>query len=148
MPLTELALTPSQPEQRSWLSGAPPTDAELATAKAAGVRAVLDLRPAAEGSAATDAARVTAAGLRTLRIEVAGPTGLTRENATDFAKLVSDPAQGPLLLHCATGNRVGALTALKAVWLDGMTPDAALVLGRATGLTRLEPAVRAALGLG
>ena len=64
------------------------------------------------------------------------------------AQLVSDPAQGPLLLHFATGNRVGALTALKAVWLDGMTPDAALVLGRATGLTRLEPAVRAALGLG
>lgn len=148
MPITELALTPSLPARRAWLSGAPPTDAELAAAKAAGVRVVLDLRPATEGSAAADAARATASGLRALRIEVAGPAGLTRENVAAFAQLIDDPAQTPLLIHCATGNRVGALTALKAFWLDGMAAPAALDLGRAAGLTKLEPAVRAALGLG
>ena len=147
MPIVELALTPSQPARRAWLAGAPPTDAELGAAKAAGVRAVLDLRPAAEGSAAADAARASAAGLRALRIEVAGAAGLTRENIAAFARLVDDPAQAPLLIHCASGNRVGALTALKAFWLDGMAAQPALDLGRAAGLTKLEPAVRAVLGL-
>lgn len=148
MPIVELVLTPSRPQQHDLLSGAPPTDAELAAAKAAGVRSVLDLRPAAEGSAVADAARAAASGLAVQRIEVAGAAGLTRENVLAFAAIVDAPARAPLLVHCATGNRVGALTALKAAWLDGMAPQAALELGRSAGLTKLEPAVRAALGLG
>ncbi len=146
MSLIELALTPSHPVRRTLLCGAPPTDAELARAKMLGARAVLDLRPAAEGSASADAARATAAGFESLRIEVAGAAGLTPANVRAFAKAVDDPALAPLLVHCATGNRVGALTALKAVWHDSMAPPAAIELGRAAGLLKLEPAVRAALG--
>jgi protein tyrosine phosphatase (PTP) superfamily phosphohydrolase (DUF442 family) len=148
MPIVELALTPSRPQQRDLLCGAPPTDAELAAARAAGVRSVLDLRPVAEGSAAADAARAAAGGLAVQRVEVAGAAGLTRENVVAFAAILDAPARAPLLLHCATGNRVGALTALKAAWLDGMPPQAALELGFRAGLTKLEPAVRAALKLG
>ena len=48
---------------------------------------------------------------------------------------------GEVLLHCASGNRVGALLALAAVQVDGASPEAALTLGRAAGLKSLEPVV-------
>lgn len=147
MAITEVALTPTHPERRTLLCGGPPSDADLARAKALGARAVLDLRPATEGSASHDAARAIGAGLKALRIEVAGPAGLTPENVRAFAEAVDDAALAPLLVHCASGNRVGALAALKAGWVDGLAPDAALELGRTAGLTKLEPAVRTALGL-
>jgi hypothetical protein len=51
------------------------------------------------------------------------------------------------MVHCASGNRVGALLALRANRLEGASPEDALELGLDAGLTRLEPAVREALGL-
>ena len=36
---------------------------------------------------------------------------------------------------------------MRAFWLDGARPDAALDLGLRAGLTKLEPAVRLLLGL-
>ncbi len=148
MAIVELALTPRHPERRTLLCGGPPTDADLAHAKTLGARAVLDLRPAAEGSASADAQRVAAAGFTPLRIAIAGAAGFTPDNVRAFALAVDDPAQVPLLVHCGTGNRVGALAALKAVWHDGLAADAAIALGRAAGLTKAEAAVRTALGLG
>ena len=53
-------------------------------------------------------------------------------------------ARGNVLIHCASGNRVGALVALHARG-TGATPDEALALGKAAGLAGLEPAVRARL---
>ena len=48
----------------------------------------------------------------------------------------------PVLLHCGSGNRVGALLALAAFHVDGRPADAALQYGLDSGLTRLEPVVR------
>ena len=44
-------------------------------------------------------------------------------------------------------NRVGALMALKAFKVDGATPADALAIGKAAGVTRLEPVMRKLLGL-
>jgi hypothetical protein len=51
------------------------------------------------------------------------------------------------VIACASGNRVGALLALREFWLEDAEPEAALALGKAAGLTRLEPSVRLLLGL-
>jgi len=50
-------------------------------------------------------------------------------------------------LHCATGNRVGALIALQVFWLQELTPQEALDKGLKAGLTRLRPHVEEVLGL-
>ncbi|HKJ95517.1 MAG TPA: hypothetical protein VKA32_07805, partial [Gammaproteobacteria bacterium] len=50
-----------------------------------------------------------------------------------------------LMVHCASGQRVGALVALKAGWIDGLPVDQAMEVGRKAGLERLEPVVRAQL---
>ena len=55
-------------------------------------------------------------------------------------------APGKVLVHCSTGNRAGALMAL-AAHAQGLPAADALALGKAAGLTGLEPAVRGKLGL-
>ena len=45
-------------------------------------------------------------------------------------------------MHCASGNRVGALMAISSVELDGATVEDAIAVGKAWGLTRLEGRVR------
>ncbi len=52
----------------------------------------------------------------------------------------------PVLVHCGSGNRVGALFALRAAWLQGVAPAEAVALGKAAGMTALEPAIRGILG--
>ncbi|MCB1596489.1 MAG: hypothetical protein KDI87_02140 [Gammaproteobacteria bacterium] len=46
------------------------------------------------------------------------------------------------MIHCTSSNRVGALIALRAATLQGMSGDAAVELGKTWGLGSLEPAVR------
>ena len=43
-------------------------------------------------------------------------------------------------MHCASGNRVGALMALRASQ-NGASAEEAMAAGKAAGLTRLEPVV-------
>ena len=54
----------------------------------------------------------------------------------------------PAMVHCASGNRVGAMLALKAAWIDGASPEEALQLGVDAGLTRLHDRVATLLEQG
>jgi protein tyrosine phosphatase (PTP) superfamily phosphohydrolase (DUF442 family) len=54
---------------------------------------------------------------------------------------------GPVYLHCASGNRVGASWALYQAERKGVPAEDALALGRAAGLGSLESTVRSILGL-
>ena len=48
---------------------------------------------------------------------------------------------GPVLIHCASSNRVGALLALRES-LRGASDEEALEFGKQAGMTRLEPLVK------
>lgn len=131
------------------LTGGQPSPEQLEAIAAAGYRTIVDLRPEGEpGAPADEAARAAALGLAYVRIPVAGAGELTEEKvrALDLALDAAEDA-GPVVVHCATGNRVGALLALRAALLDGVPPDAALEMGLGAGLTKLEPVVREMLGL-
>ncbi len=52
--------------------------------------------------------------------------------------------RGPVLLHCASGNRVGALLALRAR-MHGASPEEALELGNEAGLSSLRSTVETLL---
>jgi hypothetical protein len=75
------------------------------------------------------------------RIPVSGATGLTRENVETLDMLLDESSDDGTVLYCASSNRVGALLALRAYWLDGAEPDQALELGRRAGMTSLETRV-------
>ena len=71
----------------------------------------------------------------------------TSRSARALDLLLDEWGRYPIALACSSGNRAGALLALRAFWLDGADAASALELGLAAGLTRLEPSVRLLLGL-
>ena len=130
------------------LCGGQPAEDDLATAHAAGYRTVINLRADGESGFAWEPDAVKAAGMDYVAIPVAGAAGLTRENAARLdAALKQASAKGPVIVHCASGNRVGALLALRAAWVQGADPATALALGKASGLAGLESKVRELLGV-
>lgn len=44
----------------------------------------------------------------------------------------------PLLVHCASGNRVGATAALRAAWVEGHDAKDAIGIGKAWDLSLLR----------
>ncbi|TBR14238.1 MAG: hypothetical protein EPO46_01135 [Lysobacter sp.] len=115
--------------------------ADIAVLDKAGVRQVIDLTVDSETPDFDERARVKAAGMRYENLPIAGPHDLTRENVARFDRLLRD-ARRPVVVHCASSNRVGAMAALRAAWIDGQPVERAIAEGRRWGLKGLEPAVR------
>ncbi len=127
------------------LTGGQPTVEQFEKLAALGYKTVINLRSPAE-SGSTDPAAVQALGMSYLSLPITGASDLGRENAARLAEALAK-SEYPVVVHCASGNRVGALFAMKAFYVDGEGPEGALALGRAAGVTRLEPAVKRELGL-
>ncbi len=125
-------------------TGGQPDAAQLRQAAASGIRTVIDLRQPGEDRGFDETAVADELGLRYLRLPIAGAAGLTVANAGTLERLLAQ-AEGPVLLHCASGNRAGALLALINARGEGASVDQALELGRRAGMTSLEPVVRALL---
>lgn len=112
----------------------------------AGVRTVVNLRPAEEAPERDEAHEVREAGIAYVHIPVAGPEALTRGAAYALQQvLLSSPPT--VLVHCASANRAGALIALADAWFGSRDIENALALGRDAGMTALEPTVRVLLGV-
>jgi uncharacterized protein (TIGR01244 family) len=126
------------------LTGGQPTDEQLAALRDAGYKTVINLREPNERGTRGEAETVAELGMTYVSLPVKGAAGLTEENAAALAAAL-EQAERPLLLHCGSSNRVGALLALKAFWLEGASAEEALEIGRDGGMTRLESAVRGLL---
>lgn len=130
------------------VTGGQPSAEQLAGLAAAGFRTVVNLRADGEPSPVGEPeAAVEGLGMRYVHIPVAGAEGLDRENARALSEVLADEAAYPVAVYCGSGNRVGALLALEAAWIERAAPEEALELGLDAGLTRLEPQVRELLGL-
>src|SRR5690606_31751293 len=105
-----------------------------------GITTVINLRPQAEMDGRDEAVEVAAAGLAYFELPVAGAGDVTIDNARRLEELIAQ-APGPVLVHCASGNRVGALLALAEVDARGVGADQALAFGRSAGLGSLESRV-------
>ncbi len=106
----------------------------------AGYAAVIDLRGAEENRGFDEPAAVQELGLAYVAFPIEGRDAINFENARELDDLIRSQ-NGPVLVHCGSGNRVGALLALRASLL-GADDTASLEIGRAGGLTRLEDTVR------
>lgn len=129
------------------LSGGQVTQEQLAEAAAAGYRTVVSLRMPEELQEWDEPSAVEGLGMRFLSLPIAGAEGITRENAEKLAAILDEKDLRPMVLHCGSGNRIGALFALIAFQLEGKDAETALKVGQDAGLTRLEPVVREKLGL-
>lgn len=112
---------------------------------ALGFKTVVNLNTAEEGAEA-EGAMVTKSGMTYFNIAI--PTKApTAEQVAEFAKIAEDPNNYPILIHCESANRVGAMWALYRA-STGVPAEIAVQEGRTIGLkTSREPAVREQLGM-
>jgi uncharacterized protein (TIGR01244 family) len=122
--------------------GAQPTAEALRQARDAGITVVVNFRGENEDAGYDQAALADELGLMYLRMPVAGAQDLTPENVLRFDAVLRQVGDQPALLHCASGNRVGALYALHAARFGGKATEAAIEFGKAHGLAGLEDEVR------
>ncbi|MDH4047750.1 MAG: sulfur transferase domain-containing protein [Gammaproteobacteria bacterium] len=120
-------------------TGQPNADA-LKIAADAGYAAVIDLRGTDEDRGLDEQSAVEALGMKYISLPIADKAAVNYSNAEELDRLLAD-FDSPVLVHCGSGNRVGALVALRER-LHGATEADALEAGRAAGLTSLEPLVR------
>jgi len=129
------------------LTGGAPIDAAGYQALAAsGVHTFVDLRSAEEITPEIER-WIADAGLVHVRIPIADENDLDLGAARELAALLGDSSTGSKAVVCRTGNRSGALLALEAHWIEGLSAEEALTRGLEAGLTRFEPPVRQLLGL-
>jgi uncharacterized protein (TIGR01244 family) len=106
------------------------------------VQVVVNLRGAEEPVDFDEARLVEELGMTYFHLPIASAQDLNPENTRAFGALLEAIGGQPALMHCASGNRVGALHALHAGTTLGADVETALEHGRAHGMTSLEPAVR------
>ncbi len=127
------------------VSAGQPSAAQFEQAKQAGIKTVVNLRGPDEPGVAAEKALLERLGLRYVHIPItkgALEQGLSEENARKLAKIIAHAKEQPVLIHCASGNRVGALMALMAFYVEHKGLDEAIAFGRKAGLTGLERYVR------
>lgn len=120
-----------------------PTPSQWDAIRRRGVTTVINLRPDAEMDGRNEGYEVASAGMGYRQIGIAGAAGVTDANAARVQALI-EAADGPVLLHCSTGNRAGAMLAVIAA-RNGTPLEEALELGRRAGMSSLEDTVRSLL---
>lgn len=124
-------------------SAGQPNAQDFAAFADAGYVAVIDMRGPAEDRGLDEPTVVEGLGMTYISLPLASPDSINFENAAKLDAMLAE-YDGPVLLHCGSGNRVGALLALRKSQ-QGAGDEEALSYGRSAGLTGLEPVVRARL---
>ena len=107
----------------AFYRGAQPKDQDYADLAALGVKTVIDLQ---RDNKTQEQALVEAQGMKFFRIGMSDRERPSAEQAELFLKIVNDPANQPIYVHCAGGrHRTGAMTAIYRITHDGWSADQA-----------------------
>ncbi|MFP6829316.1 MAG: sulfur transferase domain-containing protein [Gammaproteobacteria bacterium] len=129
----------AEPLEDLTTSGQPDL-ASLELLAESGYTTVIDLRRPEENRGIDERSIVEGLGMSYVSLPIDGASGISYENADILNRLLSEAA-GPVLLHCGSGNRAGALLALSEK-LNGADNETALAVGRKAGMTGLGPTVQ------
>jgi uncharacterized protein (TIGR01244 family) len=119
-----------------------PDVAALSVFADSGYVAIIDLRGPAEDRGFDQKYAVEEFGMSYVTLPIEGGGAITFDNAKKLDEILAE-YDGPVLVHCKSGNRAGALLALRAS-LNGADDEAALAFGKEAGITApgLEQIVR------
>jgi uncharacterized protein (TIGR01244 family) len=122
-----------------------PSPESLTKLGSMGFKTVLNLRQAGEGGPANEREVVEGQGLRYVSVPMTAAT-FSLADVLAVEKVLNDPAAGPVLLHCASANRVGGTWAA-VLARRGQSLDDALAKGHEAGLKSgaMEEAVKRVL---
>jgi protein tyrosine phosphatase (PTP) superfamily phosphohydrolase (DUF442 family) len=117
----------------NFATGGQPSEQAFAKVAASGFHSVLSLRATGEGIDLTkERALVEKTGLRYFNIPVVS-TAPRAEQADEFIRLVKEKSNHPMLINCASANRVGAFMMIYRVveqgWSEEKALDEALKIG-------------------
>ncbi len=100
-----------------------------------GCRNFITLRQAHEGGTGWEEDQAKQLGARFVRIPVDGGDGLDLANTKKLDHALKESGGAATVVYCGSSNRVGALFACRAHWLQGQSKQDALALGQAAGAT-------------
>jgi len=121
-------------------SAGQPSEQALQVFSDNGYSVVIDLRGPEEERGFDERKAVVALGMEYVLLPIADEDDVNYENAAVLDELIAS-YDGSVLVHCKSGNRVGALLALQK-GQDGSDEEAAVAYGKEGGMTRLEKHVR------
>ncbi len=123
-----------------FFSSGQPDEAALRSIADAGFTVVVDFRSTNEDRGLDEQKVIEELGMKYATLPISGPSDVTFDNAAALNQILAEN-EGRVFLHCSSGNRVGAIYALRKKLL-GATNDEAVAAGKAAGLTRFENVVR------
>ena len=104
----------------NYFRGSQPKGSDFSALAALGVKTVIDLQLDGPSS---EAASVTAAGMKFFRIGMTTSKAPTEAQIEQFFEIVNNPVNQPVYVHCAGGrHRTGTMTALYRMTFDGWNP--------------------------
>ena len=107
----------------NYYRGGQPKEGDFAALKKLGIKTVINLR---NDRLEKEAGWVNDAGMTYFLIPLTGNHPATAEQTEYFLRLVSDPANWPVFVHCATGrHRTGEMTAIYRIARDSWSADQA-----------------------
>lgn len=107
----------------NYYRGAQPEGQDYEDLAALGIRTVIDLT---RDGRADEADMVKGAGMTFVRIPLTTTDRPSDQAVADFLKIVTDPANQPVYVHCQGGrHRTGTMTAVYRITVDGWTADQA-----------------------
>src|SRR5690606_26049619 len=111
-----------------------PSESDFKMAKEAGMKTVINLRKEGELKDFDQAAVMAELGFDYHHFGYRAPDELTDELLDSVRGLLNDKSKYPILLHCSSGNRTGAVWLAHRVLDHGMAWDEALAEARTSGL--------------
>ena len=105
-----------------------------------GYAAVIDLRTEGEDRGLDEQAVVESLGMDYISLPIEGRGAISFENAAKLDQILGKYDE-PVLVHCGSSNRVGALLALREK-MNGADDEDALAFGKSAGMTSLEDTVK------
>jgi uncharacterized protein (TIGR01244 family) len=127
--------------QNNVLSSGQPTEEQFRLLAQSGLKHVINLRPSSEQDW-DEGALVRSLGMEYYNLPISGAVDFTSANARSLDQLLAGLNGEPVLVHCASGNRVGGLIAVSARDSKGLDVEEAIAEGRRWGLTAMANAVR------
>lgn len=110
-----------------------PGEEHLRRLAEAGYKTIFDLRTPEEDRGLDEEKAVRETGMQYMNIPVGHET-VEDETFERFRKVMSDAERRPVLVHCSSANRVGALLWPYLVLDEGKTREEALEIARQVGL--------------
>ena len=135
---------PNGRSYQGYVLGGLPSQQQLDMALEAGFESAMSLMGSDEAGGPELARYGASRGLRYLRFTIASEDDLTESMAWQFAATESMLGK-PAIIHCASGQRVASIFALKAYFVDELPAEEAYAIGEALGMGEYADHVRALL---